>query len=388
MKTWKNKTFAAWNNSEDIRRISSSGGVFFEFCKKIIAEDGMVVGAAFDKNFNVNLEIVDNLKGIRKLCGSKYAQASVNGVFRQIKEKLHEGKKVLFSGTPCQCNALMSYLGNDDGNLFLVDLICHGVPTKGVWERYYSNLSHKKKVVNVSFRDKRNGWDTYGVSVTFEDGSEKYVGKNINSYLQLFLNNVILRPSCYYCGAKDNNRRSDITIGDFWGYMGDNVKDLGCSAIIVNTEKGSSFLQQITGLTLEEKDFDDLLKYNRFYRYSAPLPYKRSEFFKDFRNGIDVFDTYSEYYSSFLGQRILGKIKKEAKRMILLSERKKYISVLRSGKSIKHIKELCVGCSACSNVCDVGAITMQKDEEGAEYPVFDKLKCINCKKCEKVCILE
>lgn len=50
-------------------------------------------------------------------------------------------------------------------------------------------------------------------------------------------------------------------------------------------------------------------------------------------------------------------------------------------------KEECCGCGACYNICPVDAITMVEDEYGFDYPFINEEKCIRCKKCIKICIM-
>lgn len=48
-------------------------------------------------------------------------------------------------------------------------------------------------------------------------------------------------------------------------------------------------------------------------------------------------------------------------------------------------KKNCCGCSACATICPRQCISMLADNEGFLYPHVDKIKCIDCRLCEKVC---
>lgn len=377
--------YAAWNKNDIIRRNSSSGGVFYSLGEKIIRNGGTVVGAAYDANNNVSVEIVDDLDNLKRLCGSKYIQADTNNTFVIIKEKLDLGETILFSGTPCLCNALVNYLGKEYERLFIADIICHGVPTKGVWERYKKYVADSDKIVSVDFRDKRNGWNEFGISIQFKSGVTKFTRRDDDPYMRLFLKNISLRPSCYYCDAKNNKRMSDITLGDFWGYSSDNHDEHdGVSAVIVNTDKGKMLLDECGNIVFKEKSMQELISHNKYYVYTPGKPIKRKKFFKDFERELDVFGNSSQYCKISFQQRIYGRVLKELKKIWLLRN-KKYILELKKGKRIENIKEKCTGCCACMNVCQHGAIKMEQDREGAVYPIIDKKKCIKCGRCESVC---
>lgn len=380
------KTYAAWAEDKSIRLASSSGGVFYLIGKMIIIEGGVVVGAAFDEKHNVFLDIVDNLEGLKRLCGSKYVQATVGDVYQRIEKMLISDRKVLFSGTPCQCNALTSFLKKKYEKLILVDIICHGVPVKGVWEKYVRYVTANDEIHSVNFRDKRHGWNNYGVTVMFTNGLERYEELGKNPFMQLFLCNITLRRACYYCKSKGKKRTSDITLGDFWGYNHYESDELGCSAIIVNTKKGESLVKTTEGIVSEESSMKDLLRFNRYYLYTAGEPLARKRFFTDLRQGKNVFITWEDYCTRSFCQRVVGRCLKELKKASFLVGNKKYIASLRRGKIVDNLKELCVGCAACSSICAYGAIKMEQDEEGSEYPVFEKTKCVNCGKCENVCM--
>lgn len=48
-------------------------------------------------------------------------------------------------------------------------------------------------------------------------------------------------------------------------------------------------------------------------------------------------------------------------------------------------KSECCGCTACYAICPKGAISMQADEEGFDYPIINEEKCIRCESCIRVC---
>lgn len=208
------KCYKAWSKSEKVVNKSSSGGVFYEVAKNVLSEGGVVFGVAFQEDGTVQFEGAETEDEVECLMGSKYVQAKANQVYSSVKKHLVEGHKVLFCGTPCQCNALKAFLNKKEyQNLFTVDFICHGVPSEGVWEKYLEWIAQGRKVSTISFRDKTISWGDYGTRILFENETEYFQKHQDDSYMRLFLANRILRPSCHRCSAKGNKRCSDLTLG-------------------------------------------------------------------------------------------------------------------------------------------------------------------------------
>lgn len=264
------QVYAAKNTDEKIRMHSSSGGVFSILAEQTIKQGGVVFGARFDENWEVKHDYTETIDGVSVFRGSKYVQSKTGDTFKQAEQFLKQNRKVLFSGTPCQIVALKRYLKKEYENLLLVDFICHGVPSPGVWRKYLKQVialtcdkntvsSHLKLLLSernalvegISFRDKRLGWQKYSFSLTLsttdESGNKNTVSLseslNENLFMRGFLANLYLRPSCYACPANKGKSGSDITLGDYWGIsslMPDYDDDKGISAISVNTEKGKA----------------------------------------------------------------------------------------------------------------------------------------------------
>ncbi len=258
------KAIVAYNTSED-RLVSSSGGIFSLLAKKIITDGGIVYGAVYDNNWLVKHAKCERVEELDKLRGSKYLQSSNEGVFSELKEYLLAGKKVLYVGTACQVTGLKTFLRKEYSNLFTVDVLCHGVPSPGVWERYIKYLQNKyqSKISEISFRDKVTGWKNYSFTVKFESGytyTEKF---NKNPFMRLFLGNTILRPACHLCKYKSLNRSSDLTIGDAWGVeniypeMDDNK---GASVVVIHNSKGRTMIESISNQIIKKEcDVDKIL---------------------------------------------------------------------------------------------------------------------------------
>lgn len=312
-----NKCYVAYAKDEDIRFKSSSGGIFSLLANYILDNDGVVIGASFDKNNKLNHIAIENKKELDNLRGSKYLQSNLNNIFTYIKESV-EKKKILFVGTPCQVAGLKSVIKNDYNNLICVDLICHGTPSPKLFEKYVSELEKQNgRLINYNFRDNSSGWDFYSNTMTYEKKSVTELSCN-NSYMRLFLSNVSLRESCYNCNFKLGNKYSDITLGDFWGvqkYYPEMYNKKGVSCIIINTKLGQDIFDSILN-KVEYKDckLDEIIDGNPSIKDSCLVNNKRDEFFKDLdnKNIKELEKKYTAKRSFF--ERMKNKIKRFIKK--------------------------------------------------------------------------
>lgn len=233
----------AKNRDESVRQTSSSGGTFFELANGIISRGGIVYGCALDFELVARHIGVETVEGLSALKGSKYVQSDVGTTYREVKKHLVAGREVLYSGTPCQIAGLKNYLGKSYDNLLLIDVLCHGVPSPGVFADYLDYLSERfgAKPISVNFRNKEKSWKRLYFEVKFDNGKRYFTFCGYDGYMSMFLNNISLRPSCYDCRFTSVNRQGDITLGDFWGIgkrYPERDDDKGISLIILNSEKG------------------------------------------------------------------------------------------------------------------------------------------------------
>ena len=237
-------------NAKDKQELmsSSSGGIFAVLARAVLKKGGYVCGAAFDDNFSVSHRIIDSESSLGELKGTKYVQSRIGSVYAEIKMLLEQQKTVLFSGTPCQVAGLKTYLNKDYDNLISVDLICHGVPSPMIWQKYLSEISGGRKIIGINFRNKENGISAATMDIGFDNGEIKQCRYAEDPYIRGFLNNYYVRPSCFECKFKGLKRCSDITIGDFWAvkeFYPDFDSDYGTSAVILRTEKAGKLLSEI-----------------------------------------------------------------------------------------------------------------------------------------------
>ena len=283
--------YAAKNKDEDVRRISSSGGIFFLLAKEVLSDNGVVFGARFNEEWEVIHDYTETLDGLSAFCGSKYVQSRIEDNYIKAESFLKSGRRVLFSGTPCQIAGLNLYLGKKYNDLLTIDVICHGIPSGVVWRKYLTELFQSKgknikDICYIDFRDKSTGWENY--SITFRNENEllftEPARKNI--FMQGFLADLYLRPSCYACPTKSLKSGSDVTLGDFWGVQ--NVfteydDDKGVSAVIVKSEKGRIMLEKCCRDILKKTTYNVVLMRNRSIEKSASLSVKRELFFDGLR---------------------------------------------------------------------------------------------------------
>lgn len=311
------RAYAAINKNAEVRKISSSGAVFYELAKWAIAQNGVVFGVKFGEQWNVVHGHAETMDEAVRFLGSKYVQSNVQDEYGKAKDYLDAGRIVLFSGTPCQISALKSFLKKEYENLFTVDLICHGVPSPSVWKKYLQEISAGRSVLSINFRAKTEGWMKYSLQIDFSDGSRYRKTLNDDLYLQGFLQNIYLRPSCYECRFKGTEREADITLADYWGVHQDIPQMFdgqGTSLILVHSEKGESLWSAVSGsFSVCEVDAKLALSHNVGAVSSATLSAKRDEFYS---GGIASFEKLRRLTKRRLDQRAKQKIKAFVKKIL------------------------------------------------------------------------
>ncbi|MBN1601393.1 MAG: Coenzyme F420 hydrogenase/dehydrogenase, beta subunit C-terminal domain [Chitinispirillaceae bacterium] len=295
--------FAGISKNTDILQ-SASGGIFASLATSVLNDGGIVYGVSMETVNNVLTPMhimVDDKAELLKLLGSKYVQSFTGFCYSDVKKNLEAGKTILFSGTPCQIAGLRGFLGKDYPSLFLVDIICHGVPSARFFSDYTKLLENKLKgkINNIVFRDKQNGWGlTAKISYAARNGKCKtaLLPSKASSYYSLFLNSSIYRECCYSCKYASNNRPGDITVGDYWGIQKEhpeltssnpgkiNILD-GCSCILINSSKGSYLLSKnAKKLDLYPSTFEKVAKHNRQLKEPSSLNTARDSILKTYVN--------------------------------------------------------------------------------------------------------
>lgn len=307
------------NKDEKAIMRSASGGASDAAAKVILAEGGVIFGAAYDENLRVSHIEVNKIDDLYKIQSSKYVQSNVADCYSKAKKHLQEGRKVLFTGTPCQIAGLYAFLRKDYDNLYTLDLICHGVPSPLFFEKYIDYMGKKMggKVIEYNFRSKdKRGWGTQYLAKTKTKTKTNILA--LSKYGKHFMDGDCYRMSCYQCPFACMERCGDLTIGDFWAvnkYMPEMFSSNGVSSISVNSEKGTELLTKMNAeiKRISEEAFvakqgnlvhATIIKENRFTIYQSICK-------EDFMDGITVGLQLKQRLKAFLPQKFIMKLKEK-----------------------------------------------------------------------------
>lgn len=282
--------YAAQAKDTALLKKSASGGIFGLLARKILAQKGKVYGAAYTDHFRkVQHRSIESLDDLDLLLCSKYLQSDTADTYSEVKADLKDGRKVLYSGTPCQIAGLKAFLGKDNNNLLCVDILCHGVPSPAVWRTWLESVCPDvENITSLSFRDKKISWMDFALSFFKKDETTFWEHRYHNLFFYFFLQNYSLRESCSHCPFHRNESQSDITIGDYWGLNSPLAKqfkqvDLGVSVILVRTDKGTEYLGQLhEDLTLVKSTLNHAAAGNQVVNHPVDLPLQWDEFRNDF----------------------------------------------------------------------------------------------------------
>lgn len=282
------RTYAAIYKNE-IREKSSSGGVF----SALASQFDVIYGVAMTEDC-YGAEMIRAEENFSLLRSSKYVQAQLGDSFKNAREDLNLGKKVLFSGTGCQINGFKNFLGKEYDNLVCIDVVCHGVPSPKLWREYVKFQERKYgKLKKINFRAKEGSWKKFGMKK-----NQFYISKSKDPFMNMFLDDFCLRPSCYKCCVKQH-KLSDISVADFWGieHVAPEINDgMGTSLIIVRTKKGQKLFDSVKKkLAWKEVDYNDAVRENPAEYRSAQRPPQRDFFFSDLQ--LHSFDYMIRKYA-------------------------------------------------------------------------------------------
>lgn len=265
---------------DNIRLKSSSGGMFSLLAENILENDGYVCGVEMTDDFEVRHTIIHNKENLDKLRKSKYVQSYTGTIYLQTKKLLDNGKKVLFTGCPCQVAALYTYLGKDYQNLVTADIMCHGVPSQKIFRQYLEENFNTQDISKFEFRTKKKGYTCVVSEITNKDGSKVFKTIDNDLFEKGFHSSMILRPSCENCKFAEIPRGGDFTIGDFWGISQFDKKlndQKGTSLVLINNDKAKRLFEEIRPLmkSCVEVPFDIARRNNRFGRKIKISPLRK-----------------------------------------------------------------------------------------------------------------
>lgn len=274
------KCYAVYSKNSQIRNKSTSGGIATTLSQYIIENKGIVYGAAFTEEGNVEHIRVSQKEDLYRLQGSKYVHSYINQILPELKQDLESDKLVLFVGTPCQIAGVRKFLNKDYSKLILVDIICHGVPSQKYLKDAILNIKGNLNLDRVNFRKNNQ----YQFQIIQENREVCCVPIEKSSYVEAFIRTITLRENCYHCMYASKERVSDITIGDFWGLSKEsklyNQAEKGVSVMLVQTDKGKEILQQCSNLfEMEERLYEEAIKGNS----QLKAPAIQDKFYERFR---------------------------------------------------------------------------------------------------------
>lgn len=312
-------SYSLIHNDKITVRNSTSGGAFTALSDVILEEGGLVVGAVMEDDFTIHHILTNNPEIRNKMRGSKYVQSAMENIYVAIKQALKDGKKVLFTGTPCQCAGVKSFFGDKYENLIIVDFLCHGVPNNKMFKEHINYLEEQygKKIVGYTFRDKRYGWNSYNNNNN--NNADGTIGTRLinQAYYDFFLSNLSLRDSCFNCKYRSLHKPSDITIADFWGIekLIGKKNHTGVSMVLTHSDKGEALVQKSSSrCEVCEYPFEKLA-----YRIALkPAPRHKNEaaFWRTYEEG-KYLAVVKKFFDNSLKQRIRYEIRKIAKNLRL-----------------------------------------------------------------------
>ncbi|WP_231015939.1 Coenzyme F420 hydrogenase/dehydrogenase, beta subunit C-terminal domain [Clostridium guangxiense] len=310
--------YAVKRKNEQDRMASQSGGAFSSIAEYVIKNNGIVFGVKSDQ-YNVYYTRINNISELNCLKGSKYVQAEVRNTYSEVMNDLNKGLMVLYCGTACHINGLISFLKLKNiktENLITCDLICHGVPSPKIFKEYYKYLKKKYGIISeFNFRSKKiTGWR--GSISSFKDNKNTLISSN--NYANIFYSNLELRENCYDCPYASTNRIADITIGDFWGiekYYKTFDDNKGCSVMILNTKKGRRIFENIKeDIVYQKFNIGECIQPN--LQHPSEKPDEYNEFWNEYMNNgfLSAVTKYCDFNDkNDFKYSIINRIKRKSK---------------------------------------------------------------------------
>ena len=311
------KYLYGYTKQDDIRRKSSSGGLFYELSQVILEDGGVVFGACYDKEMHQVVHKSTEETSIENMLKSKYVESKLGDTYKKIETYLKDGKKVLFCGTPCQAAGLYNLKEKKwsryKNQLFILDFLCEGVPSYKIFQEYIKDSENKseKEIETIEFRSKSYGWNVHCMKIQYKDGTSRIIPSFSDSYMHTFIMDLTMnRRSCYACPFREK-KYSDVTIGDFWKVSNVDkscVDNKGVSAIFVNSEAGNILIEKARkNLYIKELEDRDILQMEQHLDTSLYLD-KRNNFYTEFlSNGYN--SAIRKYRTYFQNRGIVDKLK-------------------------------------------------------------------------------
>ena len=317
------KAFACYNLDENERKNSSSGGIYPLIAREVLRNGGVLYAACYNDNLDVVHKAIEAEDYIFDSQGSKYVQSSLSRTFHEIIKRLKNGEKILFIGTPCQCEGLVSLINTTRTprqNLYVIDFVCHGVPGRVAWNAYKESMEKSgKSLVSVNMRDKSTGWTNGNYAWKETTASEETIitPRRQHAYMRGMLANLYIRPSCFTCEFKGVDRCTDITLGDYWGiwnHLPEMDDDKGTSLVLVHSEQGEMLLNSIKAcIKIADADIEKAVRGNSCIVEPTKYNRKREEFFVRIGKGEDFKKVVDDLTKMSMLSKVKNKVKKLSK---------------------------------------------------------------------------
>lgn len=265
---------------------SSSGGVFVSLAEYVIKNNGIVFGCTMNSDLEICHKSIETVEDIKTLQGSKYLQSNTKYTYREVLDNLERNRLVLYVGCPCQIAGLYVFLENKKfDNLLTVDLVCHGVGSKKIFNIEIDSLEqkYKSKIVKYEFRCKeKRAYSNYMCKIVFENNRIIFIKGLDGKYMRCFLRYAIYRESCYKCPFATIPRVGDITIGDFVGLdeniVPKKIKEKGFSVLLLNNQKAKCAFSLIQNqMMVVPRPLDEATSTNKNLIQPSIRPEKRNK---------------------------------------------------------------------------------------------------------------
>lgn len=329
LQSFKTKSAYLYYSNDLARKNSASGGFVYDVYRKVLSDGGAVCGCVWNDRMEAIHIVTESENDLPRLQSSKYVQSNMRDCFKQIRQMLHNGRTVAFCGTPCQTAALNRFVSQAErAHLIAICLICHGVPSPGVWNRFKTTLSlvHHGTLTDCNMRDKSyRGYSTSYVRYTFKSlldtesrnsdaqtsQSLRFIGRPTylaDPFIFLFTNNLFLRHSCSHCAYKAEQNGADVIVGDYYKST-PGADNLGCSCLLSMTEQGERMIRSLPG-TLIQSDYITVGRVNSMLWQSSTENSRRAEFFTRYKHNdkpeMSLFTDFLPW--KFHVKKILNKV--------------------------------------------------------------------------------
>lgn len=283
------QTMACWTKNRTDRKNSSSGGAFSVIAHYVLNQGGIVFGASMCEDLKVRHIAIDRQEELINLQGSKYLQSEMGSTCLDVRQALKTGKLVLFSGTPCQVAAVLTFLKTKPENLITCDVVCHGVPSQKAFDIYLDRTGLRDNCRNFNFRF-TEGWGyqlSRQLEAPTEDGasSKKIVSPSKSYYLRAFTKGLMFSEACYTCPYARPERISDFTLADYWG-LGikkpfNHPTTEGISCLLANSQKAIDIIDQCADIDYEVRPLEEAIEGNHNLSHTSLRPKGRDSYFDD-----------------------------------------------------------------------------------------------------------